>query len=180
LYTNIPTVSLSIKWAATQPPITEMNISNEEGFGSGTGWTPVAETWSAWPLSIAGDWRLPRMVYVAFRDGNGTTYPAISDNIIYDPVPPQIDEASFVAAGVVTNTSKVHVAASDDNSGVHMLQLSNQADMSQPVEVVMNGGSLDISWPSPGPVFVRVIDRAGNLSAIVLVQRHLYLPLIRR
>lgn len=180
LYTNIPTVSLSIKWAATQPPITEMNISNEEGFGSGTGWTPMAETWSAWLLSIAGDWRLPRMVYVAFRDGNGMTYPAINDNIIYDPVPPQINEASFVAAGAVTNTSKVHVAASDDNSGVHLLQLSNQANMSQPVEVVMNGGSLDISWPSPGPVFARVIDRAGNLSAIVPVQRHLYLPLIRR
>jgi uncharacterized repeat protein (TIGR01451 family) len=180
LYTNNPTVSLSIRWAAVQPPISEMAFSNDKDFSAGFNWVPAAETWAAWPLSLDGDWHQPRTVYATFRDSIGQTYSVISDDILYDPVPPQISEAIFIPVVPPATTEVVHVRASDDNSGIHLLQLSSQADMSQPVERVMTGSWLDVAWPLPGLVFARVIDRAGNLSTVMPVQHNLYLPVTRR
>ena len=78
LFTNNPTVTLRLSWALTNPPITDMLLSNDGGFGVGTGWIPVTATRAGWVLATYGNLVMPRTVYVKFRDGN---------NIPYRPVP---------------------------------------------------------------------------------------------
>ena len=189
LFTNIPTVTLSLSWALTNPLIEEMSLSNDGGFGSGTGWIPVTTTQSGWVLATYGNLVLPRTVYVKFRDSNGIPYGPFQDEIIYDPTPPQVTSVEIIAQAVRSLNKPggqnviVRVKSSDDNSGVGRIQLSSVATFNPFTEFAPTGTTTDVPWilSQSGKVYVRAIDRAGNVSSVVSSQRYaVYLPLIER
>ena len=136
LYTNIPTVTLSLLWGAVAPPIEYMYISNDGGFGSGTGWfggIAVTSTYADWVLATYGNLLLPRTVYAKFRDASGQQYGPIQDDVIYDPNPPQVTQVEIIpqtAQGISAMQGQdviVRVTASDDSSGVSKVQVSHSA-----------------------------------------------------
>jgi len=173
LATAVPTVTLSLSWAAEDPPIEKMQISNDGGFGSGTGWIDVSDSYSAWVLDTYGDLRLPRTVYALFRDEEGKQYGPLQDDIIYDPDPPQLAGVEIITQTTTQSVRSVEgeevivrVTASDDNSGLARVQISHSEDFGGSSEFGVTGGTTDIPWtlqPS-GEVYVRVVDRAGNVS----------------
>lgn len=190
LFTSIPTVTLSLSWGATNPPIERMYISNDGGFGSGTGWIPVADTRTGWVLATYGNLVMPRTVYAKFRAGDGQQYGPVQDEIIYDPVPPiviRVDAIAQMAHGLQSAGGRpviVQVTSSDDNSGVSRVQISSDDTFAQFSEFTAAGNTTDIPWTleSPGMVYVRVVDRAGNLSQAGSnhgqVQYRVHLPVV--
>ncbi|KAA3658468.1 MAG: DUF11 domain-containing protein, partial [Chloroflexi bacterium] len=74
LYTDNPSVNLSLSWGAESPPIEFMQISNDGGFGTGTGWIAVADIYTGWAMTTYGDVQLPRTVYAKFRNANGVQF----------------------------------------------------------------------------------------------------------
>ncbi len=82
IFTNNVNVTLSL----CAPRAVQMIVSNDGGF-SGSQWEPYARS-KAWTLTTHGQNVLPRYVYVAFRDVNGTIYSTYMDDIIHDPTPP--------------------------------------------------------------------------------------------
>jgi len=193
LYTNIPTVSLSLTWDAADS-IDSMKISNDGGFGAGsntTVWLPVTTTDGGWVLPINGNQRLPYTVYAKYRDANGTQFGPVQDDILYDPIVPSTPTIQIIVSPTVqsvfalnTNSVIVRVTATDDNSGVGAIQLSNTPDFAQPSEYVAIGSTTDITWTlqSFGKVYGRVVDRAGNLSVETSATTRftVYLPLVRK
>ena len=118
LFTNNPTVALRFAWNAADG-ITAYQISNDGGFIPGsdtTAWLPVDPanpTYPGWMLAAYGDLRLPRTVYIRFRDAGGTPFGPFQDDIILDPVPPQVDSLELVplggtAAGLVLHRAKAY------------------------------------------------------------------------
>jgi uncharacterized repeat protein (TIGR01451 family) len=192
LYTSIPTVALTLSWAVEEPPIENMQISNDGGFGSGTGWIGVDSNHSGWVLDTYGDLRMPRTVYALFRDTEGRQYGPIQDDIIYDPQPPSVLRVEIITqttqAATLMNKQDVivRVTADDDNSGIAEVQVSDTKDFSAPSNFEMIGRITDIPWtlqPS-GQVHVRVVDRAGNISETKSEQGvsnyRIYLPALAR
>jgi len=191
LFTNIPTVTLSLSWGLTNPPIEEMFISNDGGFSSGTGWIQVTSIHSGWVLATYGNWVMPRVVFVKFRDSNGIPYGPLQDESIYDPIPPQVTQVQILAATIRTDHAAatqnviVRVTSNDDNSGVGQIHLSSTADLAQYTAFSTTGSTTEIPWAlsSTGVVYVRVVDRAGNLSAISSGESKrwmIYLPVVVR
>jgi len=82
VFTNDVHVTLSI----CAPRAVEMMISNDGGFTDAQ-WEPYAET-KAWTLTSYGQYVLPRFVYAAFKDRDGTVHGVYFDDIILDPNPP--------------------------------------------------------------------------------------------
>ncbi len=177
LYTNIPTVTLRYAWNVADD-ITQVKISNDGGFGPGgntTDWLPVDpadHTYTGWVLATYGNLVLPRTAYVKFRDGSGKQYGPVQDDIIYDPNPPGVGGVEIIpqagrGRGVMQGQEViVRVTASDGNSGVTTVQVSHDEGFGQFSEFAFIGPATDIPWtlqPS-GLVYVRVVDRAGNLS----------------
>jgi uncharacterized repeat protein (TIGR01451 family) len=186
LYTNVPTVTLSISWGVTDPPIQKLFISNDCGFGSGTGWIPITNTKTGWALAIYGTQQIPRTVYLKFRMANGLQYGPIQDDIIYDPVAPQVTVVSVSpaaqgAAGL-NRAVQLQIRAADDNSGVGQIQVSNRADFAGHQEYAAPGGAVNIRWATNGdqPIYVRAVDRAGNMSptAVAAPRWRISLPLV--
>lgn len=112
LFTNDTNVTLSI----CAPSAAEMMISNDGGFG-GAAWEPYAES-KAWTITTYGQYVLPRFVYVAFREANGTVHSTYFDDIIYDPNPP----AGSIAVGGDGATAQAAIAAISDE---RMLELAS-------------------------------------------------------
>jgi fibronectin-binding autotransporter adhesin len=196
LYTNVPTVTLRYSWSVDDD-IVYVKFSNDGGFGSGSsGWIPVDAidpTYADWVLETRGDLRMPRTVYVKFRDGSGVQYGPFQDDIIYDPVDPQVVEVEVItqtAGGdlglMVGQDVIVRVTTSDDNSGASKVQISHSADFAECLEFAVTGATTDIPWTlqSSGEVYVRVVDRAGNLSEVQRGQGppeyEIYLPVVLR
>lgn len=197
-YTNIPTVTLRYSWNVADD-ILYVKFSNDGGFGPGgdtTAWIPVSPadpTYPDWVLDTYGGLVLPRTVYAKFRDGSGLQYGPIQDDIIYDPGPPEVTVVEIITqtgggalSAMAGKDVIVRVTTSDDNSGVSKVQLSHSADFARYSEFAVTGGTTDISWtlqPS-GQVYVRVVDRAGNLSEVESEQGppnyEVYLPLVLR
>jgi hypothetical protein len=63
-----------------------MMLSNDGGF-PGAQWEPYAES-KPWVITTYGQYVLPRFVYAAFKDADGTIHSTYFDDIIYDPTPP--------------------------------------------------------------------------------------------
>jgi hypothetical protein len=68
------------------PRAQEMMLSNDGGF-PGAPWEPYAES-KPWVITTYGQYVLPRFVYAAFKDADGTIHSTYFDDIIYDPTPP--------------------------------------------------------------------------------------------
>lgn len=82
VFTNQTEVVLSL----CAPNAVEMIISNDGGFGDAA-WEPYQER-KPWTITTHGQHVLPRFVYAAFRDQDGTVFSTYFDDIIYDPTPP--------------------------------------------------------------------------------------------
>jgi uncharacterized repeat protein (TIGR01451 family) len=190
LYTNQPTVTLTYQYDDTT--ITQIKFSNDGGFGESTSWLSVADdlTHPGWTLATYGDLVLPRTVYALFRDAAGRQYGPIQDDIIYDPVAPTV-----VGIEILTTTTQrlrtatgqdvtLRVTSSDDNSGVAQVQVSHSRDFSGCKTFEITGRVTDILWAlqDSGAVYVRAVDRAGNVSAAVGngPTHQVYLPLVTR
>ncbi len=192
IFTNRDTVTLTYKYD-TSTGITSVKFSNDGGFGESTEWLPVnpiTPTYTNWPLNTYGNLLIPRTVYVLFRDGDGSQYGPFHDNIIYDPNPPQVDNLEILPQtsqylGATNEKSViVRVVASDDNSGVSEVQISHNMNFDQFSKFAAIDNTTDIPWalqPS-GIVYVRVKDRAGNLSRVSSEQEspysEIYLPVV--
>ncbi|MBN1581499.1 MAG: FG-GAP repeat protein, partial [Anaerolineae bacterium] len=193
LYTRIPTVSLSFSWDAAID-ITTFKVSNDGGFtqaGDTTGWIaidPADPSYDDWILTTYGNLRLPRTVYIKFRDSDGHQYGPIQDDIIYDPVPPQVTDIEVTGnAGQGGDQVMIQVAASDDNSGVDSVQVSASVEFDSFFTFQAGGAVTGISWPvQSDELYVRVTDRAGNVSTANSVPRPvqsefiIYLPIVIR
>jgi uncharacterized repeat protein (TIGR01451 family) len=195
-YTDIPTVTLRYSWNVPDG-IVYVKFSNDGGFGTGSsGWIPVDAidpTYENWVLDTYGDLRVPRTVYAKFRDGIGTQYGPFQDDIIYDPGEPQVTEVEIITqtAGVYAESVSgqdviVRVATSDDNSGAGVIRVSHDEDFAQYSAFAVSGPTTDVPWvlQSSGEVYVRVVDRAGNVSKVKGEQGpskyEVYLPLVIR
>jgi uncharacterized repeat protein (TIGR01451 family) len=197
LATNIPTVTLDYSWSL-EDDITHVIFSNDEGFGPGIGttdWIPVDPedpTYADWVLSIYGQWPWPYTVYAKFRDSAGRPYGPIQDSITYDPDRPPAPGVTFVVPPLQSQTVIeevdviVRVTAIDANSGVDRVQISHSAMFDEFSEFAFVGPATDIPWAlqSSGEVYVRAVDRAGNLSPITGAQGparySIYLPVVLR
>lgn len=189
LFTTVPTVTLRYAW--DYGAITHVRFSNDGGFGPGgntTAWLPVSPThpiYADWVLATYGDYRLPRVVYAMFRDAAGRQYGPVQDDIIYDPVKPIVTAVTILPASnllAAAQPVRVRVASEDDNSGVALVQISAQADFAQYASFAARGGVEEFEWDQPGAVYVRALDRAGNVSEVqsAAPMRRLYLPLVIR
>jgi uncharacterized repeat protein (TIGR01451 family) len=196
LYTNIPTVTLRYSWNVADD-IVYVKFSNDGGFGPGSsGWIPInatESTYADWVLETYGDLRIPRTVYAKFRDGSGVQYGPFQDDIVYDPVDPQVAEVKVITqttggdlGAMAGRDVVVRVTTSDDNSGASKIQISHSADFAEYSEFAVPGATMDIPWTlqSSGVAYVRVVDRAGNLSDVQSgqgpPQYDIYLPLVLR
>lgn len=84
LFTNQTIVSLTI---GAGPFTSEMMISNDGGF-AGSHWEPYASK-KSWPLSSHGDDVTPKVVYVKYKNLDGSILSFYQDDIILDVNPPQ-------------------------------------------------------------------------------------------
>ena len=183
-FTNKKSVTI---YATGPSGATQVIISNDGGFGS-------AQTFSLtdnyaeipWTLVASRDERLPKTVYARFVQRFGTQSANYSDDIILDTTAPTMTGAS----GTSTSTSsdnvtvqgvritaakgavKLTVKASDANSGIGKVQVKGSS----------GGSPVDVATGSPKAtsrtikvnttkkkLWVRVVDRAGNVSKWVTV-----------
>jgi hypothetical protein len=180
-------VTLDVVWPAGADT---MLVSNDGGFASAQTF-PVASS-VPWTLDSAGSERLPKTVYVRF----GSSSQTFTDDIILDTIPPVIASAALAgsqaqtanlvsrrpyaalarsAASAAVNFSadassvesyQVDVSASDDNSGLGGMQITTQTSTPGPLLPFAADAAYLGSAP---PQWVRVEDRAGNLSAWVQI-----------
>ncbi|MGD8398036.1 MAG: hypothetical protein PVG11_04210, partial [Anaerolineae bacterium] len=194
LATRVPTVTLAYAWDAAED-ITQVMFSNDPGFGPGgstTDWLPVDAgdpTYAGWVLDVTGEARRSTEVYARFQDETGKVYGLVYDAILYDPVPPSEPVVELVPPplrGPAGADVVVRVTAYDENSGVSQVQIGDDPAFATYSAFPFVGPTTEVPWtlPASGLVYVRVVDRAGNLSAVAGAQGEmmydLYLPLVRR
>lgn len=160
-FTNDPAVTVDARWPLFAQ---SMVLSNDGGF------VPYSEVPVAakvdWRLDSSGPERLPKTIYVRFRGGSAgaETY---QDDIILDETAPVVRATLVSSEGkkgrVVARPRPVsiRIKASDKTSGVESMQVAGKR-------------TNDAKWvsyrsrsrvkSSSGKVFVRVQDRAGNVS----------------
>jgi len=199
LFTTSSKVDLRYAWQPLDG-ISQVQFSNDGAFGADTSiWLPVNAddpTCTGWEMSTYNNYVLPRTVYARFKDNNGLIYGPIQDDIIHDPITPEVVDIRVYAqkqidlSGVdrlftpLNLSATVVVTTTDGESGVGSIHLSHSADFNSYENYSVTGATTKISWdlqPS-GTVFVRAIDRAGNVSGVKMGQGILdnstYLPLI--
>jgi hypothetical protein len=140
-------------------------------------------------LDVTGEERRSTSVYARFEDDNGKLYGPVYDAILYDPAPPSEPSIELIPPSPRSPAGAdvvVRVTAYDLNSGVSQVQLSDDPAFVAYSEFPFVGPTTEVPWtlPASGLVYVRVVDRAGNLSAVAAAQGEvtydLYLPLVRR
>ena len=91
----------------------------------------------AWTITTYGQYVLPRFVYAAFKEANGTIHAVYFDDIIYDPDPP----AGTITVGdsVPTQASAVTAAAGNaDSAALRAFTVGSTTYVRQ-----LSGASLD-------------------------------------
>jgi hypothetical protein len=83
LYTNQTTVTLK---NSAEPRTAQMQISNDGGFAE-TVWEPYASR-KIWRITRYGDYVIPRVVYVRYKDISGNISATYQDDIILDVTAP--------------------------------------------------------------------------------------------
>ena len=135
-------------------------------------------------VATDGDLRIARAVYAQFRDAEGKTYGPVKANITYDPdapTTPILHVLEAVSPGMLRAmqanlglTVTVQIGSSDENSGVRIVVLSNDAAFTDPVTHTLSGATTTIEWPVPATmyqiphIYVKSYDRAGNESALIV------------
>ena len=159
-YTNDPKVTIFASWPASA---SDAFVSNDGGFKNGQLF-PVAEQ-IPWKLDSSGPERLPKTVYVRFMAGLqvSETY---TDDIILDQTPPKVLSASLspaagAARAAAARKVTLKLKAKDNVSGVGAAQVTK--NKRKPGRFLEYRKSLKVV-PAKR-LYVRVRDRAGNLSA---------------
>lgn len=166
---------------------TQVIVSNDGGFGSGQTFD-LTDNFAeiSWTLVASRDERLPKTVYVRFVQRFGTQSSSYTDDIILDTTAPVMSGASGTSAPSSANNVtvqavrsaaargavKLTVRAKDVNSGIGTVQVKASA----------RGSISDVSTTNPKAtsrtirvnttkkkLWVRVVDRAGNVSKWVAV-----------
>ena len=177
LYSNH--LDLTIRVAA--PGADELLLTNDGGF-AGTTWQTVQPTMT-WRLRDPGSNIATLVVQARFRRADGQAACNSStavDDIIYDPLTPTIARATYtqslrttqerssISSGFLT----IDAADQPDGSGLAQLQISADPTFAAAVWQPY-AATVAISEQVGDRLFVRVRDRAGNLSATteVLIEK---------
>jgi hypothetical protein len=179
LFTNQTTVTLTI---GAYPGTAQMQVSNDGGF-AGVSWEPYVSH-KTWQISQYGTYVLPRVVYVRYKDQNGTISSTYQDDVILDVTPPSggitiipLNGARISASAVVT----LQLSASDDVSGVGGMRVSRRSDFAdtnwQPYT-----SSMAWNMGERETVYVQFRDNAGNSSRTYAagLQQQVFLALLVR
>jgi hypothetical protein len=195
LFTNQVSVTLTIGDIA--PWIDQVQVSNDGGFAGAT-WQPYS-TCKNWTITQYGNYIIPRVVYVRYKDSNNVIHGPFSDDIILDMTAPtggvtvgDLTTGSIQTARVSKSEIEAQanhtiylplifktgpapnvtltLTASDDVSGVGFMQISNRADFSDNGWEPYNSNP---SWylPNGATVYVRFRDYAGNISKVYSAKR---------
>jgi hypothetical protein len=142
-----------------------MLFSNDGGFLAPATFQPKADT--PWKLDSSGPERLPKTVYVRFLSGPFVSE-TFTDDIILDEIPPKVLAAALAgpdqlkaASSAAKRSYKLKVKATDSNSGVGRLQVTN--NKKKPGKLLKYKRKLTVKLAAR-PKFVRARDRAGNYS----------------
>ena len=183
VFTRIPTVTLSY---SSTIALTDVRFSNDGLFLNNSGWISagISGVQPDWVVATDGDLRIARAVYAQFRDAEGKTYGPVKANITYDPdapTTPILHVLEAVSPGMLRAmqanlglTVTVQIGSSDENSGVRIVVLSNDAAFTDPVTHTLSGATTTIEWPVPATmyqiphIYVKSYDRAGNESALIV------------
>jgi hypothetical protein len=157
-YTNSARVMVRLVWPRGAKSAL---LSNDGGFGGAHSMALAPSV--PWTLDSSGPERLPKTVYVRFEGAP----PNYTDDVILDQTAPAIDSVSLTAsqpakASVAAAKRRRYVMrlkAHDKTSGVDMVQVATVK--SRPARAVKYSSRVAISTR---PRYVRVRDRAGNLS----------------
>jgi len=170
LYTNKVAVQLTL---SARPHTAEMQVSNDGGF-VGVAW----ELYSAhktWQITQYRNEEITRLVYVRFRDADGTVSSLYLDDIILDINAPH-GQGSVAAQGAL-----LELTATDDLSGVAQMRVSAQPDFSDTNWVPF---SAQQAWDFDArpTVYLQFRDAADNLSTRYTVSTAgyttIFLPLV--
>jgi uncharacterized repeat protein (TIGR01451 family) len=192
--TNQDLVSLGYAWD-NGADIVYFNVSNDPSFDPGpntSGWLAVNAahpTLDNWSLNVTGDMRMPYTVYIRLRSRDGLEFGPFQDDIIYDPVAPVITQASVLPPGGLQARANsldyyISVNASDLVSGVKELQTSSTADFAIiDQHIAALSLTTEFTWQpaSRATLFVRAVDRSGNLSPVrAIFDKVIFMPSLRR
>ena len=163
-YTKTPRVTIKAVWPTFA---THMLISNDGGFQPAT--TFLLATRTPWTLETTGAELLPTIVYVRFQ--RGLSISDYSDNIILDERKPVVT-AARVTPAKGGGAPLLRLTARDRGlSGVRSAQVTNNRRdpkaryRATRATIKLNRRRGERRLTLRKPIYVRVRDRAGNVSA---------------
>jgi FG-GAP-like repeat len=172
------------------PGAVQMQMSNDGGYGGATWQTYDAH--ADWTLRDPGQRIATLVVYARFVDANGAWLcggASLSDDIIYDPLPPDVSAAfgpaATGAANIATTGHLLSIDAEDqvEGSGVAEMRVGAEATFAQ-AEWRPFSPTLLVSVQPGTTMLVQVRDMVGNVSTIaratITTDARLYLPLLER
>lgn len=158
-YTNDPHVTVFASWPSFG---TNMLLANDGGFTKAVSFAVAPQT--PWVLDSSGPERLPKTVYIRYVGGIQTSE-TFTDDIILDQTPPTVLAAALPAATSSASVAKaklipLRVKAKDNVSGVGVMQITTSKRKPGKFRKYRA-----VTKVKPAKAyFVRVRDRAGNLS----------------
>jgi hypothetical protein len=160
-FTNDADVILSLP---AKPYTAEMQVSNDGGF-AGAIWQPYS-TKKAWRIRTFGDQVITDVVYVKYRSVDGEVSDVRTDDIVYDPNPPEPAEGAELPSIEAGNrTARLDTRATDDRSGVLAMMLSNDPSFDGAQwEPYRKSRAWPFNDEADTTVYVRYRDGAGNVS----------------
>jgi hypothetical protein len=177
----IYTGDAAVQVKANVPDAAQFMVGTDAGF-TGATWQPYQADFG-WTLPDTGGRIATLLVYTRFSDASGTPLcggSQISDDIIYDPVPPTVTVAVASAAATQSGDAasgvvSLSIDASDqeNGSGVTGMQISLDGTFSEP-EWQPFTPSIDIDTGDIGAgfgqtLYIRVQDGSGNISPVASV-----------
>jgi sugar lactone lactonase YvrE len=172
LYTCNVVVQLTI---SARPQTVEMQISNDGGF-LGAAWEPYSAH-KDWEITRYRNQEITRLVYVRFRDAEGSVSSLYLDDIILDTNAPHGHVSLAKQAGLLELT------ATDDLSGIAGMRISALPNFG---DASWEPFSAQHEWDfkrSP-TAYVEFRDAAGNLSPSYAVSQSgnatIFVPLVAR
>ena len=169
LYTNKVAVQLTI---SARPHTAEMQVSNDGGF-LGVAWEPYSAH-KAWEITRYRHDEITRLVYVRFRDADGSVSSLYLDDIILDM------EAPHGHGSVDDQGAFLELTATDDLSGVAGMRVSAQPNFggaSWEAFSARRAWDFDVNPTA----YVQFRDTAGNQSPTYAVGASdtVFLPLVQ-
>lgn len=175
-FTKSTQVELTI---TAKPGTAAMQVSSDGSF-EGAVWEPYTPR-KAWQVDRYKNKVITRIVYVRFRTTDDVTLP-VSDDILLDVNAPRGKvTVPKPAVGSSSQQYQLFIEASDDESGVADMRLSNSSAIDEAPWEEFTPARL---WQSNGSgyVYLQLRDNAGNVSDVVVTrfsEQKTYIPLVR-